>query len=58
MQHILKSANAANVPAGVHVVAPSIRELTEKIDSGYRFVPYSIDSVMLRSEVEKVMSRV
>jgi 2-dehydro-3-deoxyglucarate aldolase len=40
-------AEAARVPCGVHVVAPSREELRERINEGYRFLAYSIDAAML-----------
>jgi 2-dehydro-3-deoxyglucarate aldolase len=54
MGQILRFAVDANIPAGIHVVAPSISELKARIDEGYVFMPYSIDTVMLRYEVEKI----
>jgi 2-dehydro-3-deoxyglucarate aldolase len=44
---------AANVPCGVHVVSPSTNELQEKVDEGYRFIAYSIDSVFLSHVANK-----
>jgi 2-dehydro-3-deoxyglucarate aldolase len=55
MGQILRSALDANIPAGIHVVAPLISELKVRIDEGYLFIPYSIDTVMLRNEVEKII---
>lgn len=55
MVEILRSALDANIPAGIHVVAPSISELNARIEEGYLFIPYSIDTVMLRNETEKVI---
>lgn len=52
MKNILRQARAQNVPAGIHVVNPSVNEIKARIDEGYRFLAYSIDSVMLRSEIE------
>lgn len=36
-----------SIPCGIHIVEPSTRELRSKIDEGYRFIAYSIDSVFL-----------
>jgi len=49
MKKILATAKKANIAAGVHVVMPSENELEDKIREGYRFLAYSIDSVMLSS---------
>lgn len=48
MQRINEKARHAKVASGVHVVAPSKVELLERINDGYRFIAFSIDSVFLR----------
>ena len=47
MASIKVKAEQAKVPFGVHVVAPSASELRDKLEDGYRFIAYSIDSVFL-----------
>ena len=47
MESIRARAQQHGIPGGIHVVQPSIPELQARIDEGYRFVAYSIDSVML-----------
>ena len=49
---ILQKATKAKVPCGVHVVHPSRAELTKRIRQGYRFLPYSIDSVFLATQAK------
>jgi 2-dehydro-3-deoxyglucarate aldolase len=49
MKIIKESAKKATVPCGVHVVTPSPDELQEKIESGFRFIAYSIDAVFLNN---------
>jgi 2-dehydro-3-deoxyglucarate aldolase len=44
---IKSKSDAANIPCGVHVVSPLIDDLQKKVDDGYRFIAYSIDSVFL-----------
>jgi len=44
---ILKKARQVGVPAGIHVIEPSPSELSRRIKEGFRFLPYSIDAVML-----------
>jgi len=44
---IKKKSDSAKVPCGVHIVTPSNKELNFAIEEGYRFIPYSIDSVFL-----------
>lgn len=41
------AADSKQIPCGIHVVEPSDVELKEKLVEGYRFIAYSIDSVML-----------
>ena len=47
LESIRVGARKHDIPSGVHVVQPSVTELQARIDEGYRFVAYSIDSVML-----------
>jgi 2-dehydro-3-deoxyglucarate aldolase len=47
MANIKNKADEVGVPCGIHVVAPSSDELSEKLSNGYRFIAYSIDSVFL-----------
>ncbi len=48
MTNIRILAKEANVPLGIHVVEPCKKQLKRRIDEGFQFLPYSIDSVMLR----------
>lgn len=48
MQSILSRARNSGVPVGIHVVEPSRMQLDRRVAEGYRFLAYSIDSVMLR----------
>ena len=51
MQLIKEKAFSANIPAGIHVVAPSREELTGRISEGYKFIAFSIDAVLFRFAV-------
>jgi 2-dehydro-3-deoxyglucarate aldolase len=44
---IRERAGKHHIPSGIHVVPPSLTELQARIDEGYRFIAFSIDSVML-----------
>lgn len=56
MKSIKKKADLANMPCGIHVVDPSDSDLKERIDEGYRFIAYSIDSVFLiRSSINPIV---
>jgi 2-dehydro-3-deoxyglucarate aldolase len=48
MKKIKTLALQYQIPAGIHVVAPSLNDLKNRIDEGFRFIAYSIDSVFLR----------
>jgi 2-dehydro-3-deoxyglucarate aldolase len=47
LKNIKKKADFANIPCGFHIVNPSKTDLQASLDNGYRFIPYSIDSVFL-----------
>jgi len=49
MDKIFKKTSNKAIPCGIHVVEPSHNELDKRIKQGYRFLAYSIDSVMLLS---------
>lgn len=49
IQMILSNCVKRKVAAGIHVVAPSRKELQKKLSEGFRFVAYSIDAVLLQS---------
>lgn len=47
MARTLSLATQHQIPCGVHVVPPSRELLAQRIKEGYRFLAYSLDSVML-----------
>ena len=47
MQIIKNKTDSARIACGVHVVNPSEDELRQRVMNGYRFIAYSIDSVIL-----------
>lgn len=47
MKQIKKLCDEYNIACGVHIVKPDFNDLKERISQGYRFLPYSIDSVFL-----------
>ncbi len=53
LQTILRHAGDLSVPVGIHVVEPSIPELRRRIRQGFRFLPFSMDSVLLRKGLER-----
>lgn len=53
MERLRAICEAKGMPCGVHVVAPDPVELQKRIEEGYRFLPYSIDSVFLVQSAER-----
>lgn len=47
MERIRTLCRQVNIPCGVHVVMPEADALQQRINEGYRFLAYSIDSVFL-----------
>lgn len=47
LARIAAAADAAGIPAGIHVVDPDPAALRRRIDQGYRFVAYGVDFRML-----------
>lgn len=57
MERIRSMCAHADIPCGVHVVDPDPVALGRAIDDGYRFIPYSIDAVFLRTSAQRPGSR-
>ena len=58
LNKILSHAKEKKIAAGIHVVSPSLTELKSRVDDGYRFLAYSIDSVMLQKETDQDFSSI
>ena len=56
MQRIMEITKTVGVPCGIHVVNPSQDELKKRLSEGFRFIPYSIDSVFLNRYVANPLS--
>jgi len=48
---ILLTCKNKNIPSGIHVVDPDEKKLKLAIDSGYRFIAYSLDAVFLHKNI-------
>lgn len=48
---IFSTAKENNVPCGIHIVEPDIKELKKKIELGYQIIAFSIDSVFLNKSM-------
>ena len=53
MTRIRDACVTRRIPSGVHVVNPDRDLLTRRLDEGYQFVAFSIDTVMLRTAAER-----
>ena len=49
VNEIREACKRANKPAGTHVVDPNPALLHQRIDEGFRFIAYGVDTVFLRS---------
>ena len=47
MERIRKLCFNANISCGIHVVRPDVEALKKRIEEGYKFIAYSIDSVFI-----------
>ena len=47
INYILNCCIKFNIHAGIHIVEPCVKEIKNKIEKGYRFIAYSIDTVFL-----------
>jgi len=57
MEKIKAASDIKKIPCGIHIIEPSIDDLSEKIDRGYRFIAYSMDSVFLNNSVANPLKR-
>lgn len=56
MGKIISLCKSNNIPCGAHVVAPDPSLLQERLNEGYQFIAYSIDSVFLLKSVQNPIS--
>lgn len=54
---ITSSAKRKKIPFGIHIIEPSKKELDLRIKEGFKFIAYSIDSVMLRHAADSYKNR-
>jgi len=53
LNKIINICKRNNKSYGIHIVQPSIKELKLKINEGYQFIAYSIDSVFMHNSFKK-----
>lgn len=56
IERIKSKAKKYNLCGGIHVVEPNTNELQQRIDEGYRFIAYSLDTRMLDSVSRNALS--
>lgn len=47
IQKVYEASNRYNITSGFHVIAPDPKEVSKKIDEGYRFIAFSLDTLFL-----------
>lgn len=57
MQRIRRECDRHGIPCGLHVVMPDTSILQKRLDEGYRFVAYSMDSVFLTTAANNPVAR-
>lgn len=53
LKQIEQSAQKYGLPAGIHQVEPDMQEVHKLVQSGYRFIVYSVDFMILQREMER-----
>jgi 2-dehydro-3-deoxyglucarate aldolase len=56
IERIKSKAKKYNLCGGIHVVEPNTNELQQRIDEGYGFIAYSLDTRMLDSASRNALS--
>jgi 2-keto-3-deoxy-L-rhamnonate aldolase RhmA len=56
IEKIKITAKAYNICGGIHIVEPSPEDLKSRIDEGYKFIAYSLDTRMLDVSARKGLS--
>jgi len=49
-EKVLSAAKAAKVAAGIHVVHPSLDEVKNRLNEGFRLIAFSTDAILLNSQ--------
>ncbi len=58
LDKIIKIAVKKNIPAGFHVIQPSVKEVLTKIKEGYTFIAVSLDTLYLGSAIKQLMNSI
>ncbi len=54
-ERVLAGAREAKVAAGIHVVHPSLDEVKNRINEGFRFIAFSTDAILLNSQCREAI---
>lgn len=57
LERITEVSSGYDVAAGFHVIPPSAEEVAKKIDQGYRFVGFSLDTLFLGTKCREEFSK-
>ncbi len=55
---VLKQLKIKNIPAGIHVVSPNINEAKSLIKKGFRFISFSLDSLILKNTMNSSIKKI
>lgn len=58
VRRVLECAKRHDIAMGTHVVPPDIEELKRRIEEGYSFIAYSLDTVLLANICRKAMKEI
>jgi 2-dehydro-3-deoxyglucarate aldolase len=57
LNKILVGCKKKKIPAGIHIVDPTLDQLNLRIEEGYQFIAYSIDSVFMRLSAQNPLNQ-
>lgn len=55
IQHVLEVGKKCNKPGGIHIIEPEPEQLKQRIEQGFRFIAYSIDTRMIDTSCRQVL---
>ena len=56
LENVRHKAAEASIPVGIHVVSPSVQQVRQRIEEGFKFIAYSLDTVLL--DVSDVLEQI
>lgn len=58
LKKVIEVSKKLNKPAGFHVIPPDVNALKQKIEEGYKFLAFSLDTLFLGQTCRKAMEEV